>query len=155
MTQHFLSKNFLSMSLGVDENRFSWINIIFTFNSMVSLGPDPGLNWEAMQQTNQIKLIHCGDGRIFLARSRSCIEPCDPIRIHHWCWYMTLCSGALFLWLFWNVELYLMSLLQIFFMGIAIYGLFKWDPNSKESEKQITKIKLKNHLYTLGKQLHH
>ena len=72
------------------------------------------------------------------------------IRIHHWCWYMTLCSGALFLWLFWNVELYLMSLLQIFFMGIAIYGLFKWDPNSKESEKQITKIKLKNHLYILS-----
>ena len=72
------------------------------------------------------------------------------IRIHHWCWYMTLCSGALFLWLFWSVELYLMSLLQTFFMVIAIYGLFKWGPNSKELEKRITKIKLKNHLYILS-----
>ena len=72
------------------------------------------------------------------------------IRIHHWCWYMTLCSGALFLWLFWSVELYLMSLLQTFFMVIAIYGLFKWDPNSKELEKRITKIKLKKHLYILS-----
>ena len=72
------------------------------------------------------------------------------IRIHHWCWYMTLCSGGLFLWLFWSVELYLMSLLQIFFMGIAIYGLFKWNPNSKKLEKRITKIKPKNHLYILS-----
>ena len=72
------------------------------------------------------------------------------IRIHHWCWYMTLCSGALFLWLFWSVELYLMSLLQIFFMGIAIYGLFKWAPNSKKLEKRITKIKPKTHLYILS-----
>ena len=72
------------------------------------------------------------------------------ILIHHWCWYMTLCSAALFLWLFWSVELYLMSLLQIFFMGIAIIGLFKWDPNSKKLEKRIIKIKPKNHLYILS-----
>ena len=72
------------------------------------------------------------------------------IKIHHWCWYMTLCGGALFLWLFWSVELYLMSLLQIFFMGIAIYGLFKWDPNSKKLEKRITKIKPKTNLYILS-----
>ena len=63
---------------------------------------------------------------------------------------MTLCSAALFLWLFWSVELYLMSLLQIFFMGIAIIGLFKWDPNSKKLEKRIIKIKPKNHLYILS-----
>ena len=69
------------------------------------------------------------------------------IRIHHWCWYMTLCSGALFLWLFWNVELYLMSLLQLFFLGIAIYGIFKWNPNSNSMEKQIKIIKPKHHLY--------
>ena len=43
-----------------------------------------------------------------------------------------------------------MSLLQIFFMGIAIIGLFKWDPNSKKLEKRITKIKPKNHLYILS-----
>ena len=43
-----------------------------------------------------------------------------------------------------------MSLLQIFFMGIAIYGLFKWNPNSKKLEKRITKIKPKNHLYILS-----
>ena len=72
------------------------------------------------------------------------------IRLHHWCWYMTLCSGALFLWLFWNVELYLMSLLQLFFMGIAIYGIFKWNPNSSNLEKRITIIKPKHHLYILS-----
>ena len=72
------------------------------------------------------------------------------IRIHHWCWYMTLCSGALFLWLFWNVELYLMSLLQLFFLGIAIYGIFKWNPNSNSMEKQIKIIKPKHHLYILS-----
>lgn len=72
------------------------------------------------------------------------------IRIHHWCWYMTLCSGALFLWLFWNVELYLMSLLQLFFLGIAIYGIFKWNPNSNNMEKRITIIKPKHHLYILS-----
>ena len=72
------------------------------------------------------------------------------IRLHHWCWYMTLCSGALFLWLFWNVELYLMSLLQLVFMGLAIYGIFKWNPNSKNMEKRITIIKPKHHLYILS-----
>ena len=72
------------------------------------------------------------------------------IRLHHWCWYMTLCSGALFLWLLWNVELYLMSLLQLVFMGLAIYGIFKWNPNSKNMEKRITIIKPKHHLYILS-----
>ena len=72
------------------------------------------------------------------------------IRIHHWCWYMTLCSGALFLWLFWNVELYLMSLLQLFFLGIAMYGIFKWNPNSNNMEKRIIIIKPKHHLYILS-----
>ena len=72
------------------------------------------------------------------------------IRLHHWCWYMTLCSGALFLWLFWNVELYLMSLLQLFFLGIAIYGIFKWNPNSNNMEERITTIKPKHHLYILS-----
>jgi len=72
------------------------------------------------------------------------------IRIHHWCWYMTFCSGTLFLWLFWNVELYLMSLLQIVFMGIAIYGIFKWNPNSNNMEERITTIKPKHHLYILS-----
>ena len=72
------------------------------------------------------------------------------IRLHHWCWYMTLCSGALFLWIFWNVELYLMSLLQLFFLGIAIYGIFKWNPNSNNMEERITTIKPKHHLYILS-----
>ncbi len=72
------------------------------------------------------------------------------IRIHYWCWYMTLCSGALFLWLFWNVELYLMSLLQLFFLGIAMYGIFKWNPNSNNMEKRIIIIKPKHHLYILS-----
>ncbi|MDG1986466.1 MAG: nicotinamide riboside transporter PnuC [Halieaceae bacterium] len=72
------------------------------------------------------------------------------IRLHHWCWYMTLYSSALFLWLFWNVELYLMSLLQLFFMGIATYGIFKWNPKSSNLEKRITIINPKHHLYILS-----
>ena len=92
-----------------------------------------------LEQIIELAAVIFGLAYVFLA-----------IRLHHWCWYMTLCSGALFLWLFWNVELYLMSLLQLVFMGLAIYGIFKWNPNSKNMEKRITIIKPKHHLYILS-----
>ena len=92
-----------------------------------------------LEQIIELAAVIFGLAYVFLA-----------IRLHHWCWYMTLCSGALFLWLLWNVELYLMSLLQLVFMGLAIYGIFKWNPNSKNMEKRITIIKPKHHLYILS-----
>ncbi len=72
------------------------------------------------------------------------------IKIHHWCWYMTICSSILFLLLFWNVELYLMSLLQFFYLGIAVYGLVNWHPKQNKLEKKIKIMKPKSHLYIIG-----
>ena len=39
-----------------------------------------------------------------------------------WCWYAAFASTAIFLVLFWQVRLYLESALQVYYLGMAVYG---------------------------------
>ncbi|MGI9285625.1 MAG: nicotinamide riboside transporter PnuC [Pseudomonadales bacterium] len=42
------------------------------------------------------------------------------------CWYAAFASSAIFLVLFWNVSLLMESALQVYYMGMALYGLSQW-----------------------------
>ncbi len=42
------------------------------------------------------------------------------------CWYAAFISTAIFLYIFWQVNLYMESGLQVFYLGMAIYGWFQW-----------------------------
>lgn len=43
-----------------------------------------------------------------------------------WCWYAAFISTAIFLYLFWQVDLLMESLLQVYYLVMAIYGWWHW-----------------------------
>ncbi len=48
------------------------------------------------------------------------------VRQHIACWYAALVSTAIFLHVFWQVDLYMESALQVFYLGMAVYGWYQW-----------------------------
>jgi nicotinamide mononucleotide transporter len=48
------------------------------------------------------------------------------IRQSLWCWPAALVSVALFMFLFFNSKLYMQSALQIYYLGMAVYGWIEW-----------------------------
>ena len=43
------------------------------------------------------------------------------------CWSAALISTSIFLFIFWQVKLYMESGLQIYYIGMAIYGWYQWN----------------------------
>ena len=42
------------------------------------------------------------------------------------CWYCAFASTALYVWIFGDVSLYMESALNVYYMGMAVYGWFLW-----------------------------
>lgn len=57
------------------------------------------------------------------------------IRQNIWCWFCAGISTAIYIWLFFAASLYMESLLNLFYFGMAVYGWHTWhtaDGNSHE-----------------------
>ena len=48
------------------------------------------------------------------------------MRQNIWCWACALGSTAIYLWVFYDAQLYMESALQVFYFGMAIYGWYQW-----------------------------
>lgn len=55
------------------------------------------------------------------------------MREHIWCWYAAFISTGIFLWVFWDVRLYMESGLQIFYLIMAVYGWYQWRNGSPDN----------------------
>ena len=42
------------------------------------------------------------------------------------CWYAAFVSTLIFLFLFWDVNLLMESALQVYYLGMAVYGWWQW-----------------------------
>lgn len=51
-----------------------------------------------------------------------------------WCWPAAFISTAIYTVLFWNVALLMESLLNVYYMAMAIYGYWMWTRGGKEHE---------------------
>lgn len=54
------------------------------------------------------------------------------VRQHIACWYAAFISTAIFLYVFWQVNLYMESGLQVYYLGMAVYGWWAWKRGSSE-----------------------
>ena len=62
------------------------------------------------------------------------------------CWPAALISTAIYTWLFFSVTLMMESLLQLYYMAMAIYGWYAWSNKSDDGETlTITTWSLKQH----------
>ena len=48
------------------------------------------------------------------------------------CWIAAIASAALYILIFWQVQLYLEAALQIFYIAMSVYGWAAWRPNEAQ-----------------------
>jgi len=48
------------------------------------------------------------------------------VKENSWCWAAAIVSSAIYLVIFWDVNLYMESGLQCFYIGMAVFGLKQW-----------------------------
>ena len=48
------------------------------------------------------------------------------VRENIWCWYCAFASTAIYTVLFWDVSLLMESALNVYYMGMAIFGWYQW-----------------------------
>ncbi|MFT4822399.1 MAG: nicotinamide mononucleotide transporter [Halioglobus sp.] len=67
-----------------------------------------------------------------------------------WCWYAAFASTAIFLFIFWDVSLLMESALQVYYLGMAVYGWQQWQPGTvKQEPLRISRWSPRQHLYAI------
>ena len=76
------------------------------------------------------------------------------VRESLWCWYAAFISTSIFLYLFWDVNLLMESALQVYYLGMAVYGWWHWRAGKssagKAEELAITTWTLRTHLIAIA-----
>tara|TARA_R110002110_G_scaffold91264_2_gene237563 strand:+ start:185015 stop:185629 length:615 start_codon:yes stop_codon:yes gene_type:complete len=68
-----------------------------------------------------------------------------------WCWYAAFFSTAIFLLLFWQVNLLMESALQVYYLAMAVYGWWQWRGGAKhENNLPISRWSARQHLFALS-----
>ena len=64
-----------------------------------------------------------------------------------WCWSAALISSGIYMVIFWNVNLYMESVLSLYYVAMAIYGYWMWTRGGNQHHGvRITSWSLKSHL---------
>ena len=67
------------------------------------------------------------------------------IRENIWCWFFAFVSTAIFIYLFHQVSLLSESILNVYYLVMAIYGWWKWQNKDGINETKITNWQVKTH----------
>ena len=51
------------------------------------------------------------------------------------CWYAAFVSTAIFLYVFWQVSLYMEAALQVYYLAMAVYGWWQWRRGSEYGDE--------------------
>lgn len=72
------------------------------------------------------------------------------VRENSLCWYAAGISTLIFLFIFWNVKLYMESGLQIYYLAMAFYGWYQWrDAQTETVSLRVSKWRAKQHVVAL------
>jgi nicotinamide mononucleotide transporter len=67
-----------------------------------------------------------------------------------WCWLCAFVSTAIYTILFWNVSLLMESALNVYYMGMAVYGWWQWRRGSEGIALKVSRWSVSRHLIVLG-----
>tara|TARA_B100001175_G_scaffold202421_1_gene171860 strand:- start:111 stop:671 length:561 start_codon:yes stop_codon:yes gene_type:complete len=62
------------------------------------------------------------------------------------CWYAAFFSTSIYIFLYWDVSLYMESLLNFYYLIMAVYGWHQWNKRKKEKYLSITVWSIKEHV---------
>ena len=71
------------------------------------------------------------------------------IRQNIWCWFCAAISTALYVYLFARANLYMESLLNVYYFGMAIYGWTVWRSGKTGDELPVSVWPLQVHVYAV------
>ena len=73
------------------------------------------------------------------------------VRENSLCWYAAGLSTLIFLFIFWDVKLYMESGLQIYYLAMAFYGWYQWRGANRETASlRVSKWRAKQHVIALA-----
>lgn len=72
------------------------------------------------------------------------------IRQNIWCWFCAAISTAMYVVLFARANLYMESLLNVFYFGMAIYGWTVWRSGETDGELPVSVWPLQVHVYAVS-----
>jgi len=73
------------------------------------------------------------------------------VRENIFCWAAAIVSTLIFLFIFWDVQLYMESGLQIYYIGMAVFGWYQWRHAADGSSSlQVTMWNARQHLLALS-----
>ena len=68
-----------------------------------------------------------------------------------WCWGAAFISTAIYIYVFFDVNLFLESALQIYYLGMAVYGWYQWrQPTDQSATLPISTWSLKKHVVVIA-----
>ena len=68
-----------------------------------------------------------------------------------WCWGAAFASTAIYIYVFFDVNLFLESALQIYYLGMAVYGWYQWrQPSDQSAPLPISIWSLKKHIVVIA-----
>lgn len=68
-----------------------------------------------------------------------------------WCWPCALVSTALFTWVFFDVSLFMESLLNVYYMAMAVYGYWSWKHGGEQRNSlPISRWKFNQHVIAIS-----
>ena len=66
-----------------------------------------------------------------------------------WCWPAAFLSSLIYLYVFFEVQLYMESMLQVYYAGMAVYGWQQWQKKENDQTRPIRTWPLRQHLISL------
>ena len=64
-----------------------------------------------------------------------------------WCWSAAFISSGIYMVIFWNVNLYMETILNFYYVAMAIYGYWMWTRGGKQHHGvKVTSLSLKTHI---------
>lgn len=67
-----------------------------------------------------------------------------------WCWYAAFISTAIFTYLYWDVSLYMESALNVYYIGMAVFGWWQWRGGISATQAPIIQFTPKQHGLVIG-----
>ncbi|MCX7544138.1 nicotinamide riboside transporter PnuC [Marinicella gelatinilytica] len=93
--------------------------------------------WQGLQAQSWLELIAVITAVLYLWLA---------IRENIWCWFYAFISTALSIYIFHQAALLSESLLNVFYLVMAVYGWYQWRGGQTDNHRLIQKWSLKKHL---------
>ena len=65
------------------------------------------------------------------------------------CWYAAFFSTSIYIYLYWDVSLYMESILNVYYLLMAIYGWINWSNRKEKINLPIKEWSLNKHFYSI------